>query len=41
MSGVFLVSNEMPVAKAIDELLIAAHCLSEDECRNLVRYFPM
>ena len=41
MPGVFLVDNEMPVGQAIDELLVAAHCLSEDECRNLVRYFPM
>ena len=40
MPGVFLVDNEMPVGQAIDELLIAAHCLTEDECRNFVRYFP-
>ncbi len=41
MPGVFLVDNELPVGQAIDELVIAAHCLSEDDCRNLVRYFPM
>ena len=41
MPGVFLVDNEMPVGQAIDELLIAAHCLSEDECRNFLRYVPM
>jgi hypothetical protein len=41
MPGVFLVDNEMPVGQAIDELLIAASCLSEDECKNFVRYFPM
>ena len=28
MPGVFLVSNDMPVGQAIDELLIAVHCLS-------------
>ncbi|HUG91590.1 MAG TPA: DUF5615 family PIN-like protein [Planctomycetaceae bacterium] len=41
MSGVFLVNDEMPVSQAIDELLMAAHCLSPDECRDIVRYFPM
>jgi Domain of unknown function (DUF5615) len=41
MPGVFLVSDAMPVGQAIDELLVAAHCLATDECKNLVRYFPM
>jgi hypothetical protein len=41
MPGVFLVSDNMQIGDAIDELLIAAHCLSMDECKNLVRYFPM
>ncbi len=41
MPGVFLVSNDMPIGQAIDELLIAVHCLFADECKNLVRYFPM
>jgi hypothetical protein len=41
MPGVFLVSNDMPIGQAIDELLIAVHCLLADECKNLVRYFPM
>jgi predicted nuclease of predicted toxin-antitoxin system len=41
MSGVFLVSDDLPVGQAIDELLIAIHCLSPDECRDIVRYFPM
>jgi hypothetical protein len=41
MPGVFLVSDAMPIGQAIDELLTAVHCLSADECKNLVRYFPM
>jgi predicted nuclease of predicted toxin-antitoxin system len=41
MPGVFLVSDWMPVGQAIDELLIAAHCLSPDECRDIVWYFPL
>ncbi len=41
MPGVFLVSDAMPISQAIDELLIAAQCLSADECTNLVRYFLM
>lgn len=41
MPGVFLVDNSLPVGQAIHELLIAVHCLSADECKDLVRYFPM
>lgn len=41
MSGVFLVSADMPVGQAIDELLLAAHCLSAEECKNVVTYFPI
>lgn len=41
MSGVFVVRNEMPVGHAIEELLIAAHCLSAAECKDTVRFFPM
>ncbi len=41
MPGVFLVSSDMPISQVIDELLIAAHCLSANECKNLVRYFPI
>lgn len=41
MPGVFLVSDDMPIGQAIEELLIAAHCLSPEECQNLVRHFPM
>jgi hypothetical protein len=41
MPGVFLVSDDMPVGQAIDELLVAAHCLSPEECKDLVKYFPL
>ena len=41
MPGVFLVADDMPVGHAIDEILIAVHCLSEEECMNLVWYFPL
>jgi hypothetical protein len=41
MPGVFLVSDSMPIGQTIDELLIAALCLSADECKDLVRYFPL
>jgi hypothetical protein len=41
MPGVFLVSDDMPIGQAINELLIAVQCLSVEECKNLVRYFPM
>ena len=39
--GVFLVDDDMPVGKAIEEVLIAAKCLTPEECKDLVRYFPM
>ncbi len=41
MPGVFLVTDEMPVGQAVDESLIAAHCLSPEECKDIVRYFPL
>ena len=41
MPGVFLVSGAMPNGQAIDELLTAVHCLSADECKDTVTYFPL
>jgi predicted nuclease of predicted toxin-antitoxin system len=41
MPGVFLVSDEMPISQAIDEILLAVHCLSPDECKDIVKYFPL
>jgi predicted nuclease of predicted toxin-antitoxin system len=41
MPGVFLVSADMPIGQAIDELLTAACCLSAEECKNTVNYFPL
>jgi len=41
MPGVFLVSDDMPTGRVIDELLTAALCLTAEECKNVVRYFPM
>jgi hypothetical protein len=41
MPGVFLVSDTMPHGQAIDEILLAVDCLTNDECRNFVRFFPL
>jgi predicted nuclease of predicted toxin-antitoxin system len=41
MPGVFLVSGDMPVGEAIDEIHLAAQCLSAEECKDIVKYFPM
>ena len=41
MPGVFLVSDQMPTGQAIDEILLAIHCLSPEECKDIVRYFPL
>jgi hypothetical protein len=41
MPGIFLVSDLMPIGQAIDEILLAVDCLTNDECNNLVRFFPL
>lgn len=41
MPGVFLVSDAMPIGQAIEQVLMAAQCLTEDETKNVVWYFPM
>jgi predicted nuclease of predicted toxin-antitoxin system len=41
MPGVFLVSNRMPKGKAVDELVLAMHCLGPEDCEDQVIYFPL
>ena len=41
MAGVFLVSDLMPIGQAIDEILLAAECLTPEECKNFIRFFPL
>ena len=41
MPGVFLVSDQMPIGKAIDEILLAVDCLTSDECSSLIKFFPL
>ena len=41
MPGVFLVSDTMPIGQAIDEILLAADCMTSEECKNFVRFFPL
>lgn len=41
MPGVFLVCDQMPIGQAIDEILLAVDCLTEEECKNFVRFFPL
>ena len=41
MPGVFLLRGDMPASQAISELLTAAYCLSPEECKNTVIYFPL
>jgi hypothetical protein len=41
MPGIFVVSAEMPIGQAIDELLVAAHCMTPNECNQIVRFFPL
>ena len=41
MPGVFLVSDQMPVGQAIYEILLVLHCLSAQECKDIVKFFPL
>jgi hypothetical protein len=41
MPGVFAVSSDMPIGSAVEELLLAAHCMTPEECRDVVTSFPM
>lgn len=41
LPGVFLVSDVMPVGQAIDEILLAVECLTPEECKDFVRFFPL
>jgi predicted nuclease of predicted toxin-antitoxin system len=41
MPGVFLVSDRMSKGQAIEELFLALHCLSSEECKDQVTYFPL
>jgi predicted nuclease of predicted toxin-antitoxin system len=41
MPGIFVVSEGLPLGRALDEILLAVHCLSPDECEDIVRYFPL
>jgi predicted nuclease of predicted toxin-antitoxin system len=41
MPGVFLVDGDLAIGRAIEELLLAVHCLSAEECKDIVKYFPM
>jgi predicted nuclease of predicted toxin-antitoxin system len=41
MPGVFLVCDHMPLGQAIDEILLAAECLPPEECKDVVRFFPL
>jgi Domain of unknown function (DUF5615) len=41
MPGVFLVSDLMPIGQAIEEILLAVDCLTQEECKDFVRFFPL
>jgi hypothetical protein len=41
MPDVFFVDDQMPIGQAIEELLLAAYCLTPDECKDIVKYFPI
>jgi predicted nuclease of predicted toxin-antitoxin system len=40
MPGVFLVRDRMPKGQAIEQILLAVDCLSAEDCKDQVMYFP-
>jgi predicted nuclease of predicted toxin-antitoxin system len=40
MPGVFLVRDRMPKGQVIEQLLLAVDCLSAEDCKDQVMYFP-
>jgi hypothetical protein len=41
MPGVFVVSPAMSIGQGIDELALAAECLTAEECADLVKFIPL
>jgi predicted nuclease of predicted toxin-antitoxin system len=41
MPGVFLISSTMPKGQAVEDMLLAIACWTPEECRDLVRFFPL
>lgn len=41
MPGIFLVNDRMSKGQAIEELFVALYCLSPEECKDRVTYFPL
>jgi hypothetical protein len=41
MAGVFLVAAAMPIGQAIDELVLAIQCSTQEEWKDFVTYFPL
>lgn len=41
MPGIFLVSDHISTGQAIEEIILALHCLAPEECQNQVIYFPL
>jgi hypothetical protein len=41
MPGVFVVSQSVPIARAIEDLLILAECSRESEWEGQVRHLPL
>jgi hypothetical protein len=41
MTGMFVVSDLMPIGQAIDEILLAVECFLPEECKDFVRFFPL
>jgi hypothetical protein len=35
------VNKSLRIGETIDEILLAVECMSVDECKDIVKYFPM
>jgi hypothetical protein len=41
MSGIFEISHEVPLARAIQDILLVAECSLDGEWNGQVRYLPL
>jgi hypothetical protein len=41
MAGVVVVSQDLAIGKAIDDLLVLVQCSSEEECKDRVQFIPL
>lgn len=41
MPGMFIIRQQVPIGRAIDEIVVIAECSRDDEWNGLIRYVPL